>query len=302
MLATSTPFQTMVEGTDQTVEFRLQISLPGGIYPDATLAVSKLSIDASTTTDMPAGTRLEAGYPAMQASFTLTGMVDPTDESKTAEWLFGRYQTTSPLYKQDAFRCPVTIDIGLYPDGSAGVPELLRKFTGYVDEYVEDTEGGIAFTCIDLRSNLRNVPDIPAVVTAPPFNAGLTSEFVIDAQSHCRHAFVLAGEPAHHASVGGDAVLAVARGWDSDGGFVDLQLHAGPVRDRAHRWPRRFPRRRQLQPRRRLRVYLDVHRILGTVRGVLDQPDDDLGLPDRYRRHHRQDQPDVACHHPRLDR
>jgi hypothetical protein len=87
---------------------------------------------------MPASTRLEVGYPAMSCTFTLSGLVDLTDESKTAGWLFGPYQATSPLYRKDALYAPVTVDVGLNTDAAAGsatqgTPEYVRKFTGKVD-------------------------------------------------------------------------------------------------------------------------------------------------------------------------
>lgn len=177
----SAPFVAMVEGVEQTYVYDLSIALPGGIYPGACkAAVTRLSIDQSFTSDLPDGTRLIEGYPSATATFALSGMIDPADETVTAEWLFNPYSTNSPLYRQDAFRSPVTIDLGLLPDGAGGTPEVVRKFSGYVDSYTVSTDGAVEFTCIDKRSDLRSVPQLPPVVTAPPFNAGLTSEFAID--------------------------------------------------------------------------------------------------------------------------
>jgi hypothetical protein len=65
---------------------------------------------------------------------------------------------------------------------SGGTPELIRKFTGVIDSYTVNDDGSVEFTCIDaMRAKLRSVPASPVVVTAPPYNAGLTSEFAIDA-------------------------------------------------------------------------------------------------------------------------
>jgi hypothetical protein len=142
--------------------------------------VSDISIDASTTTDLPTQARMQVGYPSMQASFTLKGDVDQADATKTAQWFFGAYSVKSPFYRRDALKASVFIDILLYPSGAGGVPEVIRKFTGFIDDYTEAPDGAVAFTCIDGRSLLRSITSLPAVVTAPPYNAGLTSEFALD--------------------------------------------------------------------------------------------------------------------------
>jgi hypothetical protein len=109
---------------------------------------------------MPEDTRLQVGYPAMQATVVLSGLVDSSDESKTAAWLFNPYGpfaadgvTRSPLYQQDALYAPVTLDLGLYTDAAAGTatqgtPEWVRKFTGYVDTCVVSDDGSVTFTCL----------------------------------------------------------------------------------------------------------------------------------------------------------
>jgi hypothetical protein len=86
--------------------------------------------------DQPDQSRFQVGYPAMECTFTLAGLVDQRDETKTAAWLFGKYPTVasdgsvSPLYQQFVEQSAVTVDLGLQPAGTAGVSELLRKFTG----------------------------------------------------------------------------------------------------------------------------------------------------------------------------
>ena len=122
---------------------------------DLTLAVQAVEIDASTTTDLPDGSRFQVGYPAMQATVTLGGLIDPNDETKTAAWLFGRYSATSPMYRHDALAAPVTVDLGLYTDASNGIPMLLRKFTGEVDEYTVNDDGTVSFTCIDAIASVQ---------------------------------------------------------------------------------------------------------------------------------------------------
>ena len=206
MQAASTDFATAVAGVEYYAAWRVQMTLPGGVYPDVTLAVEKISIDASTTTDMPAGSRLQAGYPSMQAELTLSGLVDQTDETKTAAWLFDQYSTTSPLYRQDILHSLVTVDLGLYTAAAGGTPEYVRKFTGLIDSYQVSPDGSVSFTCIDyVRASLRSLPQVPAVITAPPANAGLTSEFAMDAILRAASDGVISSWPAQRSS----CVLAV---------------------------------------------------------------------------------------------
>lgn len=171
----------MVQSQAHVVECVVTITLPAGSYSDFSFAADGVTIEAQTITDLPAQSRMQVGYPSMGATFTLSGLVDLADGKKTAGWLFRRYNTASPLYRSDALAAPVTIDVGLYPVGSLGAPELIRKFTGFVDSYVEQEDGSVQFTCIDKRTTLRSIPDTPAVVTAPPYNARLTSEYALDA-------------------------------------------------------------------------------------------------------------------------
>lgn len=167
MLAASTAAAAMYEGVEQIVAVHVQITLPAAAaaYDDVTLAIDSVEVDASTTTDMPDGTRLLTGYPAREATVVLSGLVDQDDETKTAAWLFGPYSTTSPLYGSDVLYCQITVDMGVHTPGSYGTPEMIRKFTGRVDEVAVDPQSGaVTFTCIDNRSLLRSIPDLSAVV------------------------------------------------------------------------------------------------------------------------------------------
>jgi hypothetical protein len=176
----------MIEGREQVIAFDVSIDLPGGIYPSLALAVTQLEIDASIDSDMPQGTRLEEGFSAVEGTFTLAGRVDPLDETKSAAWLFGRYPrkaadgSISPLYRQDLLMADVTISLGLYPAGAGGTPELLTKLVGKVEDYSVDGNGNVRFTVIDLRQAFRGTVDLPNVITTPPYNAGMTSEFLMD--------------------------------------------------------------------------------------------------------------------------
>jgi hypothetical protein len=95
MIATTGAYQTMAESLDQVPDYRVTITLPGGVFPDLTLGVKHLEINASTSSDLPDQTRFQVGYPAMECTFTLAGLVDQRDESKTAAWLFGKYPTVA---------------------------------------------------------------------------------------------------------------------------------------------------------------------------------------------------------------
>lgn len=184
MLATSAAFATLVTGAEYYGAWRVQIALPAAAsaYDDVTLTVSQVECGGDTTTDQPEGSRMQVGLPSLRCSFTVAGLVDRTDESKTAEWLFSPYSTTSPLYHSDALYSVVTVDFGVYTSTSAGTPEYVRKFTGVVDSYEVNEDGSVSFVCVDgMRSRLRSVPASPPVITAPPYNAGLTSEFAVDA-------------------------------------------------------------------------------------------------------------------------
>jgi hypothetical protein len=181
MIASTAGFTAVINNVEAWVDARVTLTLPGGVYPDVTLAVESMTITAQTVSDLPDQARMQVGYPKITASFTLSGLVDQTDASKTAAWLFRRWNSASPLYRADALQAPVTIDVGVYTATSAGTPELIRKFTGFVDNYTTSTDGSVSFSCEDAHTLLRSVPSLPPVVTTPPFNAGLTSEYALDA-------------------------------------------------------------------------------------------------------------------------
>jgi hypothetical protein len=57
---------------------------------------------------------------------------------------------------------------------------VIRKFTGFIDSYTVSGDGSVTFSCEDNHTLLRSLPDTPAVVTAAPYNAQLTSEYALD--------------------------------------------------------------------------------------------------------------------------
>lgn len=135
-------------------------------YPDVTLAVESITVDRQTVTDMPSGTRLQTGYPSASATLVLSGLLDQTDASKDAAWLFSPYSTTSPLYRLDPTGSPVTIAAGLASSVGA-LPELLTMFTGGIDTYdIDPVAGTVTIQCADNRGALRTIPTLSGVAAS----------------------------------------------------------------------------------------------------------------------------------------
>lgn len=169
MLATSVAYQQMLAGQVVTgTVARINLTLPVGVT-DVSATIEKLQLDKSTVTDMPVGTSFTVGYPSMALSFTLADVAQ----------LFAPYNSGSAMWRKSALKAPVTLDIGFNPPGTTAT-EWLRSFTGSVDTYVCNPDGSVDFTCIDNRNLLRATVNLPAVVTTPPYNAGLTSEYAVD--------------------------------------------------------------------------------------------------------------------------
>lgn len=130
-------------------------------YPDVTVSVESLNVQRQLTTDMPDDTRLITGYPSGQATIVLSGIVG-TDESMTAAWLFGPDQATSPLYRTSPLLSLVTIDLGLCT--APQTVELIRTFTGYIDDVeIDAVSGQVTITALDPSTLLRPSVTFPAI-------------------------------------------------------------------------------------------------------------------------------------------
>jgi hypothetical protein len=171
-----------LDSPDQVIAHRVTITAP--VIGNVVLTASKFEVDGDTVSDTAAGTRLDDGYTAYAAEFTVSGIAPGyDDETKSVAWLFARYPfpasdgSVTPLAYQDLLQAPVSIEAGVVTDTGT---EWIEQFYGLVEDYAQTSDGEVEFSCIDLRSLLRNVPDLPAVITAPPYNAGLTTEFAID--------------------------------------------------------------------------------------------------------------------------
>lgn len=146
------------------------------IYPDLTLALESAQVDRSVTTNVPASSKLIAGYPVATCTLTLSGLVDPADETKTIAWLADRYNTDSPLHMSDLTGSKVVVEAGFdYDDG----PELVTVFTGSIDDYTVDLVAGtMTAQCIDGRAKIRSTPELPAVsdpMDVPVLSGGVAS-------------------------------------------------------------------------------------------------------------------------------
>lgn len=205
MLTASSQFDVEIEGNAYVLAVGLELDLPGATGTDVGLAVSRLDVEAQMTSSQPDQSNLTTGYPSAQATFTLAGTITVGGVSYTAADLFGPWNTSSPFYRLLIGGSEVRLSLGMLPAGSRGVPELVRKFTGLVDAYVCNADGTVDFTCIDFRSKLRSVPATPAVVTAPPYNAALTSEFALDALLRAASSGTISSWPARRSN----CVLAV---------------------------------------------------------------------------------------------
>jgi hypothetical protein len=130
VFAASAPFAAMVEGVEQRVEWLLTMALTDAagdpVAEDVNLALESCRIEAQSQTDVPDQVRMQSGFPTIAVTFTLSGYVG----DMSAADFFRRWNRDSPLWLSDALNAKVTVDVGLLPDGAAGTPELIRKFTG----------------------------------------------------------------------------------------------------------------------------------------------------------------------------
>jgi hypothetical protein len=180
MQASSANATAAIEGHEAQDVLRCTITWPGNVYPNATATIVDHELEADWVSDMPEATRDPVGYQTRKLSLTLDGMVDPTDETKTIGWLLNPFNAASPLYRKDVRGSRVFFEQGTPVPGSA-TPEFFAQFTGSVDDLVMNDDGSAQLECLDRMSDLRAQLTLPAVITAAPFNANLTSEAGRDA-------------------------------------------------------------------------------------------------------------------------
>jgi hypothetical protein len=181
MLTASVDYRTTIDGVDYTVAGELTITLPASPYVDFTRALQTVNLSAQMTTDLPDTVRVQDGLSVVSGDITIGGSVDPHgDETKTAAWLFNPDSPDSPLRHLTVNGCEIIYRDGLYVTGSA-TPEMNRLGTLYINGYDIDHQAGtVTFHVTELDEAWLTTPNLAAVVTVPPYNAGLTSEFPMD--------------------------------------------------------------------------------------------------------------------------
>lgn len=185
MQSASGAFTAAVTSSDQLVSYKVTVTLPAGVqasYGDLSKSVVSVDIDASITSSNPSDSTLISGYPSAQATVVLSGLLNQNPgvalvEAQSAYWLFNANDPTSPTYRLQRAGLAITIQAGLW-DGSTS-SELITNFTGTID-MVALSNGSVTLTCRDSMSTVTNQATLPPVVTAAPYNAGLTSQFAID--------------------------------------------------------------------------------------------------------------------------
>lgn len=156
------------------------------------MTLDDVSYDRALTSDMPANTRfVSGGYPAAGASISLSGLLLVAGEFMAIDDFLNPWNAASPNYLIDWTSYLVTIDVRVFIDGT---PDATRVFTGEIDELtVNHNSGGVTITCVDFRSRLRALPDLPIAfadvpgartfsqyTSAPLAKQVLTSLYVVD--------------------------------------------------------------------------------------------------------------------------
>lgn len=161
-----------------------QLNLIG--FTDASLTIESLEVNRDTTTDMPDGTRLIAGYPAADATVSMAGSFSATDPTQTPAALFNPYNTASVLYGTDPSGGWIQIAAGVYP-GFQATAELITSFTGLIDDVEIDlASGAVTVAAIDYRNVLKTASVLPSFWAVPVpnsfYNASplLTAHYGID--------------------------------------------------------------------------------------------------------------------------
>lgn len=186
MQTASGAFAAAVTAEDGLVDYKVTVTLPSGVqvsYGDLTKSVVSIERDESVNTTLPGDTvSLISGYPSAIATIVLQGMLNqnagvPLAEAQSVYWLFNANDPTSPTYRLQRAGLVITVQEGFW-DGSAAA-ELVTTFTGTIDS-VQTTGGTVTLTCRDNRSTVTGQATLPPVISLPPYNAGLTSQFAVD--------------------------------------------------------------------------------------------------------------------------
>jgi hypothetical protein len=176
MLTASGAFDLVMAGRDMRVAGVFTLDLPVAGYT-FTKALKSISLDASNQTDLPDAVRDTVGFGTMGGSATFAG---PVGQGLMAYELLNPDNPSSPIYRQTIKGALVTWSAGVRVRGSAA-PETPLAFTGRVTSYnVDHDNKTITLGMVDLTVDWGQTPDIAPVITEPPYNSGLTSEFAMD--------------------------------------------------------------------------------------------------------------------------
>ncbi|HET6916135.1 MAG TPA: hypothetical protein VFH56_08605, partial [Acidimicrobiales bacterium] len=175
-LGSSTALQTAVTAYGGYASaLSVSITLPGvGALTFGTANVTGVSFQESDTSSYPYDLANASGIEMVAGTVTLFGAVIVSGALVPVTRLFNPDDPASPIYRQQVGGSPVTVSLG-----AAGAPLVTRS--GYVTTTEVDVEGGtVAVDWSDVPPGWSNLPAIEAVLIESPYNAGLTSEFVID--------------------------------------------------------------------------------------------------------------------------
>jgi hypothetical protein len=175
-LTASGAFDLAVGKTVQRVAAAFTMDLPIPMFADFTAFLVAAQLDTQNQTDLPDGVRDQVGFGTIGGSITIGGRYS---SALTIADLFNPDNQASPLWRQKIKKRGVTFSWGIRPSGQAAEP--LRKLTGRVTGYtINHDDGTVALNVTDLTTDWASVPELPAVITTPPYNAGLTTEFAMD--------------------------------------------------------------------------------------------------------------------------
>lgn len=224
MLTATASFAQTIDGTEIEVAAALAITLPGVAQTDFTLALKSINFDTQDTTSFPDDLTDKSGYTDTAGTVVLAGPADPANESLTMVGLLNPDDPSSVLYRQQVKGSPLTFDFGVVPVGQP--KEMLRRITGRVQSFLVDVAAGtVTVQFIDLTGDWDQLPALPAVIIEEPYNAGLTSEFVLDRIARAASDGAVSSWPARRAG----CILAVgfrSSVWPEVGGVLQSQPYS----------------------------------------------------------------------------
>lgn len=167
---------------------------------DVTAVVSALDYEESDTSSYPDDLTDMSGIENVAGSVTLAGSLLVNGALVSVTRLFNPNDAASPIYRQALSGSPIVVSLG-----AQGAPLVDRS--GYLASppQVSQADGTVVLNWSDVPPGWDNLPEIAAVLTEAPYNAGLTSEFVIDRIARTASGGAVSSWPA----VGANDVLAV---------------------------------------------------------------------------------------------